>query len=175
VLQARDIVGNHPFLLMLGDHLYKSTTTTKNCIAQLLGAFDGTTSIIGACISDEDVVSSVAVLTGSFTTPTSLAVHEIVEKPTVEYARGSLATTGVPDGKYLTAFGLYVLKPDIFGMLQDSVAANVRFAGQIGLTQCLDRMRKECGLNAFVISGSRFDIGLDAPSYLQALTQYGGK
>lgn len=175
MLQAREIVGDHPFLLMLGDHLYQSTSNAKNCVAQLLGAFDGTTSVIGACVSDEDVVPSVAVLTGTFSTPTTLAVHEVVEKPTIEYARSSLATTGVPEGKFLTAFGLYVLKPEIFGMLQDSVAANVRFAGQIGLTHCLDRMRKECGLQAFVVSGSRFDIGLDAPSYLHALTQYGRK
>ena len=38
-----------------------------------------------------------------------LAVTGIVEKPTVEYARTSLVTPGLPAGEFLSVFGLYII------------------------------------------------------------------
>lgn len=173
VLQARDAVGDNPFLLMLGDHLYKSTLPSKNCIAQLLSAFDGSVSVIGACVAPETLIGGVAVMTGTFSGDSVIAVSEIAEKPAVEYARANLIVPGVPEGQYVTAFGLYVLKPDIFRLLQESIEANIRFAGQIGLTQCLDQLRRDNGLHAFLIKGTRFDIGLDAASYVHSVNMFG--
>ncbi len=68
-------------------HLFRSNIPGKNCIAQLLDAFDGTTSVIGAGVSEERALASVAVMSGAFTRPDTVAVREMCEKPSTA-ARG---------------------------------------------------------------------------------------
>ena len=53
VLTARSVVGDEPFLLMLGDHLYKTSHPTRTCVDQVLAAFDGSSSVIGTCVINE--------------------------------------------------------------------------------------------------------------------------
>jgi UTP-glucose-1-phosphate uridylyltransferase len=60
VLTARSVVGDEPFLLMLGDHLYKSSHPTRTCVDQILAAFDGASSIIGTCVITEKDVGACA-------------------------------------------------------------------------------------------------------------------
>jgi hypothetical protein len=56
VLQAWGAVGEEPFLLMLGDHLYRSSHPTRSCVDQLLSAFDGTASVIACTVVDPSEV-----------------------------------------------------------------------------------------------------------------------
>ncbi len=67
-----------------------------------------------------------------------MAVEVISEKPSIEEAESSLKTAGVAG--FLTAFGLYVLTPRIFSILEEAMSS-ARFASQIGMSQCFDRLR----------------------------------
>ena len=61
---------------------------------------------------------------------------------------------------FLTAFGMYVLTPKIFGCLEEDISHNLREKGQFELTPCLDTLRKEDNFSGYVLKGRRFGIGL---------------
>ena len=67
---------------------------------------------------------------------------------------------GLPDDEYLTVFGQYVIKPQLFAYLEEHIHNNVREGGEFQLTSALDRLRQEDGFIGHVVQGRRFDIGL---------------
>jgi UTP--glucose-1-phosphate uridylyltransferase len=97
-----------------------------------------------------------------------LRATELAEKPSVEYARAHLRVPGLPEGEYLTLFGLYLLTPQVFEHLQEQIAGNERERGEFQLSTALKRLRREDGFLGLVIDGQSYDIGLP-DSYLHAL------
>jgi UTP--glucose-1-phosphate uridylyltransferase len=154
-------VGDEPFLLMLGDHLYRANGETS-CARQLLEAYQRSgTSIVGLRRTPEAEIGSFGTATGTWIEPEVLLnVTEFAEKPTVDYARSNLAVPGLPDGEYLTVFGQYVIKPQLFVYLEEHIRNNVRERGEFQLTSALDRLRQEDGFQGLIVRGQRFDIGL---------------
>ena len=100
-----------------------------------------------------------------------MSVTEFAEKPTVDYARNNLQIPGLPEGEYLTVFGEYIIKPQIFDYLEENINNNVREYGEFQLTSALDRLRQEDGFHGLVIDGQRFDIGLPE-HYLETITKF---
>ena len=100
-----------------------------------------------------------------------LNITEFSEKPTVEYARENLSVPGLENREYLTLFGQYIIKPQLFEYLEENINNNVRERGEFQLTSALDRLRKEDGFLGLVIDGQRFDIGLPQ-YYLETLGQF---
>jgi UTP-glucose-1-phosphate uridylyltransferase/mevalonate kinase len=172
VLTAREAVGGEPFLLMLGDHIYRSDGL-KSCAAQLLDAFQKQgVSLVGLRRTSEDGLANFGTVTGVWLEENHLLnVNEFAEKPTVDYARSQLRVPGLPDGEYLTVFGQYVVKPEIFDILAEAVANNVRERGEFQMTSALDRLRRTDGFLGLVMDGTRFDIGLP-DSYLETLQTF---
>ena len=169
---ARDFVGNEPFLLMLGDHLYRSDTDLP-CARQLLDVYDQHgVSVVGLKRTPEKEIVSFGTVTGVWVEPEQvLSISEFAEKPTTEYARSKLSVEGLPQGEYLTVFGQYVIKPQIFDYLEEHIAHNVRERGEFQLTSCLDRLRQEDGFLGYLMEGTRFDIGLP-DRYVETLTTF---
>jgi UTP-glucose-1-phosphate uridylyltransferase len=166
---ARGAVGDEPFLLLLGDHLYRSNTEVS-CARQLLRAYERLgQNIVGARRSPEADLAHFGALAGVWREEGRLLdVTAFAEKPTADHARAHLRVAGLPDGEYLTVFGQYVLTPAVFAYLEADVADNVRAGGEIQLTPVLDRIRRELGFAGLVIDGQRFDIGRP-DDYLAAL------
>jgi UTP-glucose-1-phosphate uridylyltransferase/mevalonate kinase len=158
---ARDFVGNEPFLLMLGDHIYRSDIDLP-CARQLLDVYDQHgMSVVGLKRTPEEEVVSFGTVTGVWVESEQvLSISEFAEKPTTEYARTNLGIEGLPEGEYLTVFGQYIIKPQIFDYLEEHITHNVRERGEFQLTSCLDRLRQEDGFLGYVVEGHRFDIGL---------------
>jgi UTP-glucose-1-phosphate uridylyltransferase/mevalonate kinase len=172
VYSARTAIGNEPFLLMLGDHLYHSDGPAS-CARQLMDAYQRTgTSVVGLRRTPESQLANFGTATGMWIEPERLLnVTEFAEKPNVEYARGNLRAPGLPEGEYLTFFGEYVIAPQIFGYLEEHIRNNVRERGEFQLTSALDRLRQEEGFHGLVIDGRRFDIGVPV-SYLETLQAF---
>ncbi len=172
VYAAREAVGDEPFLLMLGDHLYRSNRE-ESCARQLVDAYNGHgASVLGLRCTGEGRLGSFGVATGAWIEPGRLlSVSEFAEKPTVEYAREKLRVPGLPDGEYLTVFGQYVIKPKLFELLEENIRNNVRERGEFQLTSALDRLRREDGFLGLMIDGQRYDIGVPE-SYLDTLASY---
>ena len=100
-----------------------------------------------------------------------LNVTEFAEKPTVDYARTNLRVPGLQEGEYLTVFGQYIIKPQIFDYIEEHIQHNVRERGEFQLTSTLDRLRQEDGFLGVVVDGQRFDIGLPG-YYLETLKTF---
>jgi UTP-glucose-1-phosphate uridylyltransferase/mevalonate kinase len=169
---AREAVGDEPFLLMLGDHIYRSDTDTT-CVGQLLEAYQQhAQNLVGLRRTPEEQIGSFGTVTGTWLDEGRLLnVNEFAEKPTQDYARTNLRIAGLPDGEYLTLFGQYILKPAIFEYLKENIENNVRERGEFQLTSCLDRLRREDGFLGLMIAGRRFDLGRPE-EYLETLQAF---
>jgi UTP-glucose-1-phosphate uridylyltransferase/mevalonate kinase len=172
VYRTREAVGDEPFLLMLGDHLYRSDNQ-RTCAQQLVRAFtSGGSSLLGLRRTPEGEVHSYGCATGTWLEPGRLLeVAELAEKPTVDYARSNLRVSGMPDGEYLTVFGLYLLTPRIFDYLEQNVAGDLRERGEYELTTAIEGLRQSEGLRGLVVDGHSFDIGVPG-SYVQTLRAF---
>ncbi len=169
---AHEAIGDEPFMLYLGDHIYRSNSE-RTCSQQLIDAFNQYgTSIVGMKRTPEAEIANFGTVTGSWLEPDLLLnVTEFAEKPTVEYARSNLHIPGMAEMEYLTVFGQYIIKPQIFSYLEEHIKNNVRERGEFQLTSTLDRLRQEDGFMGLMIDGRRFDIGIP-DYYLETLQAY---
>jgi len=173
VFCARDWVGREPFLLMLGDHLYRADGEVC-CARQVMDAYEQLRrSVVGVKPTPAEEIHKFGCVAGSWEEPGSiLTVTEVSEKPDLSYARERLVVEGLGEERFLTLFGLYLLSPTIFDYLEGNIRHNVREGSEFGLTMCLDRLRREEGLAACVVRGERFDIGTP-DGYRRTLLEYG--
>ncbi len=172
VYTAREAVGSEPFLLMLGDHIYRSTTQIS-CAQQLVDAYQQHgKSVVGLRLTPEEKIANFGTVSGVWIDPNSLLnITEFAEKPTLEYAHNNLHIPGLPDDQFLTVFGQYILSPEIFDYLGENIHNNFRERGEFQLTSALDRLRKAEGFMGLVMNGTRYDIGLP-DYYLETLVSY---
>lgn len=169
---AREALDGEPFLLMLGDHIYRSTGD-RSCARQLVDAYNQhNTSVVGLRRTPEDQIFNFGTVTGVWLDPDRLLnITEFAEKPTVEYARENLRVPVLPDDEYLTLFGQYIIKPQVFDYLEEHIQNNVRERGEFQLTSALDRLRREDGFLGLMMAGTRYDIGLP-DYYLETLQAF---
>lgn len=186
VYQARDFVGNEPFLLLLGDHVYTTSSGVPSPIAQLLdaGAESGG-SVTSVRLDPESAVGATGVvkchpLREALSADAPGQIYDILalkEKPTVEEAR-TLATPGVPEGFYLCHFGLHLFTPEIFDCLGQLIETNTRVKNEFQLTSgqelLLQRsLRGEAPIyRAAFLNGDRWDTGIP-DGYLETLIALG--
>lgn len=172
---AREAVGDEPFLLMLGDHIYRSDSG-KSCARQLIEAYHTHgVSVVGLRQTPESEIGNFGTATGVWLENTRLLnVTEFAEKPPVDYARSNLRVPGFGDAEYLTFFGQYIIKPQIFDYLAENINNNVRERGEFQLTSTLDRLRQEDGFLGLLIDGQRYDIGIP-DHYLETLGTFRAK
>lgn len=173
VYTAREAIDDEPFLLMLGDHLYRSNGAAS-CARQLVDAYQQHgTSVLGLRRTPEESIANFGTIAGVWLDDdqTLLNITEFAEKPTLDYARTCLRTPGLPEDEYLTVFGQYIVKPAIFDTLAEYIQHNVRERGEFQLTSALDRLRQEDGFLGLVVDGRRYDIGLP-DHYLETLRTF---
>ena len=170
---TQEAVGDEPFLLMLGDHLYRSNGD-RSCAQQLLDAYvQHGTNTLGLRRTPEDQIANFGTVAGVWLEEDIvLNINEFAEKPTIDYARLNLRVPNLPDDEYLTVFGQYVIKPQLFTYLEEHIKHNVRERGEFQLTSALDRLRQEDGFLGVIMDGRRYDIGLPK-YYLETLTTFG--
>ena len=158
---AREWVGNEPFLLMLGDHLYGSDEE-RCCARQVVEAYEQVGhSVVGLKKTPIELLSNFGCVTGVWKEEdTLLSVTEFYEKPDPEYAMEHLHVDGMDVDQFLTVFGIYVIQPQIFDFLERNISHNLRERGEFQLTSCLDELRKAEGFSGYVVKGKRYDIGL---------------
>ena len=170
---------SEPFVLMLGDHLYRSSHERgTSCLSQLLEGFQGR-SLMGLRRTSEEFIHAFGCVAGRWEVKRDapsykrITISTVVEKPTKGYARANLATPGLKAGEYLTAFGLYVItESSLFTYLEEMEQVRETVgptAGPLQLTPALDKIRQEVGLDGLLIDGERYDIGGEPHTYLTTL------
>ncbi|MFN2242977.1 MAG: sugar phosphate nucleotidyltransferase [Anaerolineae bacterium] len=173
VYSAREAVGGEPFLLMLGDHLYRSHSA-RSCAQQMLEAYDRyERSVLGLRHVPETEIIHYGAASGKWVEANRLLeIASLSEKPSADYARSNLRVSGLAGDEYLAFFGQYILKPQLFDYLGEQIDQGLRERGEYQLTSALDRVREEEGVLGLLIEGQCYDIGLPG-SYLQTLKEFG--
>ena len=166
VYQAKPFVGDEPFLLLLGDHVYISNTRER-CARQLTRVFEQymLDAVTGVQPTLERDLHGFGTIRGE---PIDAAkgiyrAQLIIEKPAIEVAREQLVTPGLPAGNYLSHFGIHVFSPRIFDSLEHLITNNLRDKGEIQLTAAQEHLRQQSrdGKYWIVVSqGQRYDTGI---------------
>ena len=169
VYQAKEFVGDDPFLLMLGDHIYISADNGgRNCARQLIDKYQasGLEVMTGVQMTPGNLLHLFGTLKCELLDPVHgyYRVDQIMEKPSEDYAAAHLRTNGLPPGSYLCHFGMHVFPSTIFDALAHHIANNIREKGEIQLTSSQEYMRTdllaEGQYGACTIDGQRFDTGI---------------
>ncbi len=148
---TRQVIGDQPFVVCLGDDLVESE---QPCVYQMLRVFEKyQESVVAVQEVPEEDVNRYGIAEGQEVEPSVFQVDRIVEKPQPGETSSRLAV-----------IGRYVLRPEIFDCLDRTLPG---IGGEIQLTDALDTLRKERKLYACKFQGNRFDAG-DKLGYLQA-------
>ncbi|MGP5064397.1 UTP--glucose-1-phosphate uridylyltransferase [Psychrobacter celer] len=172
VLAARPIIGEHDFAVLLPDVVLDPYTTDMSVdnLAFMIDAFanDGHSQILVESVADEDVHKyGIAQLSQAFSDASdmedqveanaSFSVAGFVEKPNLADAPSRLAVVG-----------RYVFSNQIFDYLAQTTAS---VGGEIQLTDAIDALISESGVNVTTMRGDSYDAG-DMRSYMQAFIYF---
>lgn len=157
ILTARHVVGDEPFMIMLGDDLVLSKTP---CAKQMLDLFDEVQeSIVAVQRVPEDQTYQYGIVEGeAMERERTHRVHRMIEKP----------APGTCDSD-MAIIGRYILMPEIFDLLEKTTPGH---GGEIQLTDALQALGKKRDMYAYEFNGTRFDAG-DKMGYLKAILAYG--
>jgi len=159
---AREFVGDQPFLLLLGDHLYLSSEE-RRCARQLIDlAMMENCAVSAVQATREHLIHQYGTLTGRRVSQRSdvYTIDEIIEKPNPTLAELRLQVPGLRVGHYLCFFGIHVLTPTVFDLLDRLVRDRVREHGQIQLTTALNELARREKYLALETRGTRFNLGI---------------
>ncbi len=162
VWRAREFVGDEPFLLLLGDHIYLSSEP-RRCARQLIDLAEAETCAVSAVqATREHLIHQYGTLAGRRLPQRSdvYAIDEIIEKPNPTLAELRLQVPGLRAGHYLCFFGMHVLTPSVFDILDELVRDDVLEHGSIQLTTALDILAHREKYLALETRGSRFNLGV---------------
>jgi UTP--glucose-1-phosphate uridylyltransferase len=159
VLAARDLVGNEPFAVLLGDVIIGGDPVTKT-LMEIYEA-TGKGAIAVEAVPPENVhlygIVDAKPEPGSAWGEKLKLVIDLIEKPSGEEAPSNLSVTG-----------RYVLPPSIFDYL---AATQPGRGGEIQLTDALRQLAKNEGLYAYVFEGKSYDAG-DKLGFLKATVEF---
>jgi UTP--glucose-1-phosphate uridylyltransferase len=174
VFQSRSFAGDEPVLLCLGDHLFRGDD--ESCHRQLLRAYGvcGGRSVSAVNRIGPSELHGYGTIAGRRRQerPDIIDVMLIIEKPTVEVARERLRVDGLESDQYLGWFGMHVLSPSLYDVLEQMIVEDIRVKGEIQLTHAQELLRQREGYCALEIAdGRRFDFGLPE-EYVKSMMEF---
>jgi UTP--glucose-1-phosphate uridylyltransferase len=151
ILMAKDLVGDEPFGVLLGDDLV--VNDEHPCLGQLMDVHErfGGCVIAAMRVPREQISRYGNVDLGENVSPGTYRVRDLIEKPRPEEAPSNLAV-----------IGRYILTPDIFTALERTEPGS---GGEIQLTDGIRALLQRQQVFAHEFEGIRFDTG-DPVSYL---------
>lgn len=160
VLQAKEIVGSEPFVLLLGDHLYKSHSAIS-CVQQVLkvGEEFGK-GVLGVRRRNESEIHQYGVV-GVRAIANEITIYELTdmrEKPTLS---AETATLRIPGNKpeYFCVFGIYLLPGQFMNYLENAKQLSTT---ELDLSAALQTWIHQDGGFAYEVAGDFFDVGTPA-------------
>jgi UTP--glucose-1-phosphate uridylyltransferase len=160
LLRARSFAAQQNFLHLVSDHLYVSRTD-QSCAAQLIEvASREKCSVSAVQATRENQLAFFGAVGGS---PVPLKsklyqISEVIEKPTPTIAEQQLIVAGQRAGHYLCMFGMHVLTPAIFDLLNDQIS-QLKPDQTANLSESLNRLAHTQRYLAAELNGVRYNIG----------------
>jgi len=155
VLQARDLVGDEPFAVMLSDDIIDSETPA---LRQLLDVHEKYGAPVVAVFQVEgEAISRFGVIDGEEVDAGVYKIKDMVEKPAFNDAPSNLAI-----------IGRYVLTPDIFDEIEKTTPGAI---GEIQITDAMRSLLRKRPFYAVRFKGTRYDAG-DKLGFLIATVEF---
>lgn len=152
---ARNVVGNEPFMVLLGDDLVESDVP---CAKQMMTLYNEVQeSIVAIQTVPLDQTYQYGIVEGELIRDRVYKVNRLVEKP----APGTTSSN-------LAIIGRYILHPEVFDMLGKTTPGH---GGEIQLTDALLALSNKRSMFAYEFEGNRYDAG-DKLGYLKAIIAF---
>lgn len=161
---AREWVGDEPFLLLLGDHVYVTADPDgRRCARQVVEVFEQTGHTVSAVKrTPERLLHLFGTVRGEPAGGMANAyrVTRMAEKPSAALAEDELRTPGLRQGEYLCFFGMHVFLPALFDCLEHHMRHDLREKGEFQLTSAQAMLAAREVYLAFETRGERYDMGV---------------
>ncbi|OKY76103.1 MAG: UTP--glucose-1-phosphate uridylyltransferase [Desulfobulbaceae bacterium DB1] len=152
---ARNVVGDEPFVVLLGDDLVLSEVP---CTKQMIDLFNEVQeSVVAVQRVPQEETFQYGIVEGSRERSRVIKVDRMMEKPAPGTTKSDMAI-----------IGRYILQPDIFSILETTTPGH---GGEIQLTDALLALSNKRGMYAYEFEGTRFDAG-DKLGYLKAIVAF---
>jgi len=159
LLCGADFIGDNYFLHLVGDHLYVNLTDLP-CSKRLIeNALKYKCSVSAVTSTRESQIPNFGTVGGRRIqgSPDLFQIDKVIEKPTPTLAEQKLIIPGLRAGHYLCFFGMHVLSPGIFKLLQRKEAETD--GRSFGLSEALNELSGKEQYMALEKNDLRFDIG----------------
>ncbi len=156
IWSTRNVVGNEPFAVLLGDDLVLSDVP---CCRQMISLYDEVQeSIVAIQRVPMEQTRNYGIVEGKSFKEKTYRVERMADKPAPRTTDSNIAITG-----------RYILRPEIFPLLEETKPGH---GGEIQLTDALLKLSGQRDLYAYEFDGTRFDAG-DKLGYLKAIIAFG--
>jgi len=157
VLMARDLVGDEPFAVMLGDDIIDSRVPCMKQMVEVFEKHEGPVVAVHRVPREE--ISAYGVIDGQAEPDNDRVyrIRDLVEKPKAAEAPSDLAI-----------IGRYVLTPDIFDLLERTPRDA---GGEIQLTNGLRSLKSQRPMYGYRFEGVRHDAG-NKLGFLKATVEF---
>jgi len=156
IWSTRDVVGDEPFAVLLGDDLVLSD---QPCCQQMITLFDEVQeSIVAVQRVPMDQTGNYGIVEGKPYNDRTYEISKMIEKP----------APGITDSN-MAIIGRYILLPEIFHLLEQTEPGH---GGEIQLTDALLKLSQQRVMYAYEFQGTRYDAG-DKLGYLKAIVAFG--
>jgi UTP--glucose-1-phosphate uridylyltransferase len=143
VLCAKELVGNEPFVVMLGDELVAPETPCLPLMVEVYEKYNG--SVLSLFTSPPELISSYGIASVNELETNVVQVTDLVEKPPRDEAPSDLAIAG-----------RYILTPDIFAILERTPPGR---GGEIQVTDAIQQQAEAGHCYGLRFTGIRYDTG----------------
>ena len=163
VFQTKKFAAGEMVLLGLGDHLFRGKPISPYRELADTAKICGGKSVSAVNRISANELKGYGTIAGTrrAENPRLIDVSLIIEKPTIVVAREQLRVDGLPTGTWLGWFGLHLLAPSIYEVLEEMIRDNVRDNGEFQLTRAQELQRRRGGyLSLEMAAAERFDFGV---------------
>lgn len=156
IWSTRNVVGDEPFAVLLGDDLVLSD---QPCCLQMISLFDKVQeSIVAVQRVPPAQTRNYGIVEGRPYNTRTYKIDRMIEKPAPGTTKSDMAI-----------IGRYILRPEIFSLLEETEPGH---GGEIQLTDALLKLSRQRSMYAYEFKGTRYDAG-DKLGYLKAIIAFG--
>ncbi|MGN6555210.1 MAG: sugar phosphate nucleotidyltransferase [Verrucomicrobiota bacterium] len=163
VYQSKAFAAGETVLLGLGDHLFRGAPISPYRELAEMASSSAGKSVSAVNRINADQLKGYGTIAGRRRAdqPRLIDIALIIEKPAIAVAREKLHVDGLPEETWLGWFGMHLLAPSIYEVLEEMIRDDVRDNGEFQLTRAQEIQRqREDYLALEMISARRFDFGI---------------
>jgi len=155
---AKAFLARDPFLHLVGDHVYISSSgkTWAARLVEIASAQECSVSAVQP--THESLISRFGVIGGNPAADQKslYTVDAVIEKPTPTQAEQRLIVSGLRAGYYLAFFGMHVFTPTVIDLLEEEVRTD---PARASVSSALHALGSRERYRAWQVSAHRYDLG----------------